>query len=244
MAGQAYEEGVLRIFQKDPRYNPDAYYFVSQALSFTQNQFEGRHASGQELLEGIRRYALRLFGPSALRTLNGWGIRRCEDFGEIVFNLVEAGLVGANEQDRREDFARGYDFADAFPEPVVSKSLLMVLCHLLFDNEQLVDLDKRFLDSGLMDPEWLKAVRLNPFISTASPTLNQMAVFHALLEETLESASEARFPDVLSAFEAFARQACGWETKPDMMMHDFLHQRKDDPPDRASAKAVPFERVH
>jgi len=58
-------------FKKDSRYNPDAYYFVRKALSFTQDLYDGRHVTGPELLKGIRRYALRLFANS-VATLEAW----------------------------------------------------------------------------------------------------------------------------------------------------------------------------
>ena len=46
-----------------------------------------------------------------------WGIRNCKDFGEIVFNMVETGLLAKTERDSREDFQNGYDFTDAFRKP-------------------------------------------------------------------------------------------------------------------------------
>jgi uncharacterized repeat protein (TIGR04138 family) len=73
--------------------------------------------SGQELLEGIREFALEQYGPMTFALLEGWGLRRCEDFGEIVFHLVDYGVLGKTEQDRREDFAGGYDFREAFLRP-------------------------------------------------------------------------------------------------------------------------------
>jgi uncharacterized repeat protein (TIGR04138 family) len=76
-----------------------------------------RHVSGQELLAGIREFALAEFGPMAKTVLNSWGITRTEDFGEIVFNMVEIGLLGRTDKDSREDFANGYDFEEAFRKP-------------------------------------------------------------------------------------------------------------------------------
>ena len=43
--------------------------------------------------------------------------RKCRDFGEIVFNLVEHGILGRTENDSLEDFENGYEFATAFNEP-------------------------------------------------------------------------------------------------------------------------------
>lgn len=112
-----------RIVEIDPRYRRDAYLFVREALDFTQhniskaNQGEIRHITGQELLEGIRRYAVEQYGPMAMDVLNEWGVVRCEDFGDIVFNLVDHNLLKKTESDSRDDFAEGYDFFEAFRKP-------------------------------------------------------------------------------------------------------------------------------
>jgi uncharacterized repeat protein (TIGR04138 family) len=118
-----FQEALLGILDRDPRYAEDAYHFLREALDFTIKLLEkpvegpGRHVSGQELLEGIRQFALKEFGPMALRVLNTWGIRRTDDFGEMVFNMVGAGILGKTDEDRREDFAGGYDFDAAFAKP-------------------------------------------------------------------------------------------------------------------------------
>jgi len=111
------------ILAKDARYQRDAYHFVKDALDHTQklvlrqNREQMRHVSGQELLNGVRDYALTQFGPMTKMVFEEWGIKRCEDFGEIVFNMVEIGLLGKTEKDSREDFANGYSFDDAFRKP-------------------------------------------------------------------------------------------------------------------------------
>ena len=106
------------ILKRDPRYKENAYYFVRDALDHTVRQFEKpRHISGQELLEGIRKYALSEYGPVAKRVLSEWGISECTDFGNIVFNLVNEGLLGKTDEDSIEDFMNGYDFAEAFDQP-------------------------------------------------------------------------------------------------------------------------------
>ncbi len=75
--------------------------------------------SGAELLQGIRTHALDQYGPLAKTVLNGWGISRCSDFGDIVFNLIEYNVFSKTENDRREDFADVYDFEEAFVKPFV-----------------------------------------------------------------------------------------------------------------------------
>ena len=118
-----FETTLALILAKDPRYQSEAYLFVKEALDYTQklvvkpSREEIRHVSGQELLEGIRAFALTQFGPMAPLVFEEWGIRHCEDFGEIVFNMVEIGLLGKTEKDSRADFQNGYDFEEAFRKP-------------------------------------------------------------------------------------------------------------------------------
>jgi len=118
-----FNEALRRILERDQRYTADAYLFLREALEFTiqllkkPDKGPTRHVSGAELLDGIRQFALQEYGPLTLRVLHHWGVRRGEDFGEIVFNLVEAGALGKTEEDRREDFAGGYDFERAFAVP-------------------------------------------------------------------------------------------------------------------------------
>ena len=118
-----FEELIEPILAKDPRFHREAYLFLREALDHTQKTVskpkkgEIRHVSGQELLAGIREYALEQFGPMALTVLEEWGIKRCEDFGEIVFNMGEHGLLAKTEKDSRDDFKPGYSFREAFQQP-------------------------------------------------------------------------------------------------------------------------------
>jgi uncharacterized repeat protein (TIGR04138 family) len=119
----SFEEGLEQILAKDSRYQRDAYLFVREALDHTQksilkeNRGQMRHVSGQELLGGIREFALDQFGPMVITVLEEWGVRNCRDFGEIVFNMVEIGLLAKTDMDSRTDFEGGYDFDDAFRKP-------------------------------------------------------------------------------------------------------------------------------
>ncbi|HTD85666.1 MAG TPA: Minf_1886 family protein [Candidatus Binatia bacterium] len=120
-----FDKTVEEVVQRDPRYHREAYGFVRDALDYTQKNIvrtgkEGlRHVSGQELLEGIRAYALHVYGPMAMLVLNEWGLQRCEDFGNIVFNLIESGLFAKTDQDQHQDFKGGYLFEEAFKKPFV-----------------------------------------------------------------------------------------------------------------------------
>jgi len=114
------EEPVQQILAKDSRYHHDSYFFIRDALDHTK-KLAGKksppHVSGQQLLEGIREFALSQFGPMAITVFEEWGIKDCKDFGEIVFNLVDNGVLAKNENDKRSDFANGYDFREAFQKP-------------------------------------------------------------------------------------------------------------------------------
>lgn len=123
MQPQNFDEVLDQVVKADPRYHREAYHFLREALDYTQraigkaNQGKLRHVTGQELLAGIRGFALQQFGPMAITLLAEWGVRRCEDFGELVFNLIDHGVLSKTETDARADFAGGYDFDEAFRKP-------------------------------------------------------------------------------------------------------------------------------
>lgn len=106
---------IRKIVQQDGRYKRGAYYFIFDALDWTITRMQKvRHVTGTELLGGIREYAVDHFGFLARTVLAEWGVTCTGDFGEIVFNLVEAGLLSRTENDTRADFVDVYDFDAAF----------------------------------------------------------------------------------------------------------------------------------
>lgn len=119
---------VRAICEKDGRYDMEAYFFIWEALAFTAKSLEkpadgpARQVRCGELLEGLRLFALQEFGPMSLTVLKAWGITKTEDFGEIVFNLVDSGTWGRTDDDRREHFANGYDFFEAFGRPFLPQN--------------------------------------------------------------------------------------------------------------------------
>ncbi|HUH22378.1 MAG TPA: Minf_1886 family protein [Planctomycetota bacterium] len=107
----------------DPRYATDAYHFVFEVLDFVLDRSAARrgervsnerHVSVGQLLDGLREYALDQWGPLARIVLERWGLRRTEDFGEIVFILVENRLLNKQDEDRITDFRNGFNFREAF----------------------------------------------------------------------------------------------------------------------------------
>jgi uncharacterized repeat protein (TIGR04138 family) len=118
-----FAEALDAIVASDSRYQRDAYVFLRDSLDYTtkqQKKIKGapvRHVAGPALLEGVRQYALREFGPLVVTVFSYWGIRCCEDIGHMVFNLIGAGIFGKTEDDSIEDFKSVYDFHEAFVKP-------------------------------------------------------------------------------------------------------------------------------
>ena len=121
-----FEEVVELIHKEDPRYDRRAYTFIRLGLDQTVKELrkkdadraqKSQHVTGPELLEGLRAYALDQYGPLAKTVLNSWGVTRCRDFGDLVFNLIEYNVFSKTENDRREDFSDIYSFDDAFVKP-------------------------------------------------------------------------------------------------------------------------------
>ena len=106
------------VAEADGRYRKEAYFFVLDALQFTVKSLkltgERRHVTGRQLLEGIKEFALEQFGPMVKTVFEHWGLRTTRDFGEIVFALVGAELLGKTEEDSIEDFVNVYDFDREF----------------------------------------------------------------------------------------------------------------------------------
>lgn len=125
-----FDEALEQVLARDPRYARDAYFFLREALDYTQkaiskaNQGKLRHVTGQELLGGIRDFALAQFGPMTLTVFHEWGVTRGEDFGEMVYNLIDQGVFSKHDTDTRTDFAGLYDFEEVFRKPFLPSAKL------------------------------------------------------------------------------------------------------------------------
>ena|SRR3989338_7937864 len=109
------EHLLAEIYGNDSRYRPDAYEFVLEALNFTQKRSRRtKHVTGDELLDGIKELLMERFGPMALTVLRYWRVNATEDFGHIVFNLVEKRVLSKTEEDNIEGFRNKYDFEEVF----------------------------------------------------------------------------------------------------------------------------------
>ena len=114
---QFADDVMARIRARGGRYDERAYLFVLATVEFLQSRLAvRRHVSGAELAVACRDLALTQFGLLARQVLEHWGITRTEDFGRVVFTLVEVGLLVTQPGDREEDFAGVYDFQEAFSD--------------------------------------------------------------------------------------------------------------------------------
>ena len=121
----------LLAIARESRYALDAFVFVQRGLEHTvrdlhgqldaenfekysQDELESRHVSGTQLCEGLRDYAIGQYGLLARTVLQHWRVNTCEDFGNIVFEMIDAGLMHKTEDDCIEDFIGVFDFRDAF----------------------------------------------------------------------------------------------------------------------------------
>lgn len=115
---------LLAVVESDRRYELGAYEFVFEGLEHTLRSIgERRHITGQELCEGLRRLALQRFGMLGKMVFGQWRVTRTSDFGEIVFRLVEAGLMGKTDTDSVADFADAFDFDEAFTRGALAMPL-------------------------------------------------------------------------------------------------------------------------
>ena len=116
MSELAFRDGIMdQIRLREPRFHERAFLFVLSALEFSQTRLpERRHISGAELAHACRDLALERYGVLARMVLEHWGIRQTEDIGDIVFALVDLGLLISQSNDTRDDFAGVFDFDQAF----------------------------------------------------------------------------------------------------------------------------------
>jgi len=111
------EQTINQVARERGEFRPEAYFFTLDALHETVQELNiRRHVSGPEVLRGVVRLAHERFGETAYRVLDGWGIQDTRDFGVIVYDLIEAGILSRTDQDSVEDFADVFDLEEALSE--------------------------------------------------------------------------------------------------------------------------------
>jgi uncharacterized repeat protein (TIGR04138 family) len=127
----SFEQAVEKIRESDARFSPAAYDFIRRCLDHSiqrlgrKDEKTPSHVKGKELLEGFRHLALQEFGPMAKTVLNEWGIQNCSQVGDIVFQLVQYGILGKSETDQPDDFQEIWTFTEAFESPFQPKIMVL-----------------------------------------------------------------------------------------------------------------------
>jgi len=110
-----------QVIREDGRYPPDAFGFLHEGLARAVSQVYGeqavtaqRHVSGAQLCHALRDLAIERWGMLARTVLAKWNIHATIDFGNMVYLLVESGLMRKTDEDSLEDFRDVFDFEKAF----------------------------------------------------------------------------------------------------------------------------------
>ena len=112
---------ILDLIREDSRYAYEAYEFVCDAVTYTQDKLgraddeehDDKHVSGGELLRGACELAVREFGMMAPVVFRTWGITCTDDIGRIVFHLIEANRLSKSDRDDPDDFHDLFDLDKA-----------------------------------------------------------------------------------------------------------------------------------
>ena len=108
----------MELARREPRYSYEAYQFVCDSVNFTQERLgrlpveeerDDAHVNGGELIRGACEFAVQEYGLMAPIVFKLWGIRTTDDFGEMVFRLIEAEKLSKSENDAPDDFRGPFD---------------------------------------------------------------------------------------------------------------------------------------
>lgn len=108
----AFRDGIMDMIRlRERRFHEHAYLFVLAALELCQSRLvDRRHIAGRELALACRDLALERYGVLARIVLDHWGVRTTADLGDIVFILVDLGLLMSQPGDSRDDFVDVFEF--------------------------------------------------------------------------------------------------------------------------------------
>ena len=111
MDDEKFRDAILSLPVRFGDFDSHAYFFVNEAVTHTvkslareRNEKGARHVSARELIEGSLDFAVREYGFLAPEVFSYWGLTSGSDLGVIVYRMIDAGILSAGENDRREDF--------------------------------------------------------------------------------------------------------------------------------------------
>jgi uncharacterized repeat protein (TIGR04138 family) len=102
---------------RDTRYLTGGYEFVLNGMEFYLTSIgEKRHVTGNEFTKGLLMFAQKQFGPLVLTVLNYWGIYKTDDIGNIVYNMIDLGILSKQPDDSLEHFHDVVNFKKYFKQ--------------------------------------------------------------------------------------------------------------------------------
>lgn len=129
MNDQSFDEAIFRIVKngKNQHLSPLAFYFLRDALDAAtlkhKKDLENKHFSGAELSFAIAEYALEAYGHLAFHVLSRWGITKTDDFGIIVYALINEGVFGKTAEDKQSDFDNVFDLKEQLYNPLFPNTI-------------------------------------------------------------------------------------------------------------------------
>lgn len=129
------EQIVKALTERGP-YPIEAYHFIREGLEYSVGRVqagvrdghgseipEGNHVTGQQLCMGLLDFAIVRYGMLAPAVLERWRIHRTDDFGRMVFAMIDVGIMAKTPSDSIEDFRSVYDFAEVFAADSIRRRL-------------------------------------------------------------------------------------------------------------------------
>ena len=116
------KKSIKEIAKLDGRYSLRAFEFVQEGLGRTIKKHYGdeienespHHVTGKQLCFSLAELAAEKWGRMAKVVLNQLGIKSTNDFGNIVYIMVENKWMHARLEDTIEEFESVYDFEEVF----------------------------------------------------------------------------------------------------------------------------------
>lgn len=129
-------EAIVKALMSRGPYPIEAYHFIREGLEYSVGRMqagtrdvpgsasvEGNHVTGQQLCMGLLDFAISRYGMLAPAVLERWRIHRTDDFGRMVFAMIDVGIMAKTPSDSIEDFRSVYDFAEVFAPDSIRRRL-------------------------------------------------------------------------------------------------------------------------
>jgi uncharacterized repeat protein (TIGR04138 family) len=129
------DDAIAKALTSKGPYPIEAYQFIREGLEYSVGRVQaggrdahssatdGNHVTGQQLCMGLLDFAIARYGMLAPAVLERWRIHRTDDFGRMVFAMIDVGIMAKTPSDSMEDFRSVYDFAEVFSQDSIRRRL-------------------------------------------------------------------------------------------------------------------------